>query len=163
MNILLVRHAEAEDDPFPEVLRPLTQRGRKSARGLAKKILSMDLQIDNIVSSPLTRAVQTSEILLQAFRKHHSVRHVECRMELASDFLPDSFARETFFSFLSDYFPGTLLLVGHEPELLTLAHWISPEKFPKNNGSGLRKANALFFEWDPGSGGHFHGRISPIN
>lgn len=160
MKILLVRHGEAANDPYPELLRPLTSNGRRSIRGLAKEIQSLDLKIDHIVSSPLTRAIQTAEILLCCFRKNHPVRHVDCQIELASEFLPDSFGRESFFSFLGALYPDTLLLVGHEPGLLTLAHWLDPLEFQKNIPSGLKKGSAFFFEWNPESEGHFHGRIS---
>ena len=161
MRVILVRHGEAEDDPFPGVLRPLSTAGRKSVKRLAREIASLDLVVDRIIASPLTRAVQTAEILLCSLRKKHPVRQVECRIELASDFLPASFVKETFRSFLSESFPETLILVGHEPELLTLAHLLAPDHFRTPPSSGLKKAAGLFFEWDPENDGVFHGRISP--
>ena len=72
MNLLVVRHGLAEDrEAFKRTgrsddLRPLTDRGRRrmrrNARGLAKVI-----RPDLLVTSPLTRAVQTAEILSAAF------------------------------------------------------------------------------------------------
>ncbi len=161
MRVILVRHGEAADDPFPEVLRPLTPGGRKSVRRLAREIALLDLVVDRIISSPLTRAVQTAELLLCGLRKKHPVSQVECRIELASDFLPASFGKESFRAFLADSFPETVLLVGHEPELLTLAHFLAPDQFPAPSASGMKKATGFLFEWDPENEGIFHGRISP--
>lgn len=161
MRVILVRHGEAADDPFPEVLRPLTPGGRKSVRRLSREIAFLDLVVDRIISSPLTRAVQTAELLLCGLRKKHPVRQVECRIELASDFFPASFGKESFRAFLAESYPETVLLVGHEPELLTLAHFISPDHFPVPPTSGIKKSTGFLFEWDPENGGIFHGRIAP--
>ncbi len=161
MRIVLVRHGEAEDDPYPEILRPLTPGGRKNVRRLAREIASLDLPVDRILSSPLTRAVQTAEILLCGLRKKHPVRRVECRLELASDFLSREFGREGFLSFLGENFPDTLLLVGHEPGLLALARILVPDPNGMLLPSGIRKGTGLLFEWDPETEGIFHGRISP--
>lgn len=161
MRVILVRHGEAEDAPYPEILRPLTSSGRKGVRKLARTIASLDLRVDRIVSSPLTRAVQTAEILLCGLRKKHPVREVECRIELGSDFLPLAFGREGFLSFLAELFPENLLLVGHEPDLLSLARHLSSDLSGKDLPSGIKKGTGLLFDWDPETGGIFHGRISP--
>ncbi len=161
MRVILVRHGEAADEPYPEILRPLTFSGRKAVRRLARKIANLDLRVDRIVSSPLTRAVQTAEILLCGLRKKHPVREVDCRIELASDFLPLPFGREGFLSFLAEVFPDNLLIVGHEPELLSLARHLSTDSSGTDLPSGIKKGAGLLFDWDPETGGIFHGRISP--
>jgi phosphohistidine phosphatase SixA len=160
MRILLVRHGEALGDPFPEVLRPLSPRGRKSVRLLAKGIEALSFPIDRIYSSPLTRAIQSAEILLSMLRKSHPARLVEAKIELASDFIPWAFDREAFLGFLAENYPQAVILVGHEPNLMTLASWIDGDLVKNESLTGIRKATGVLLEWDPEVGGHYQGRIS---
>ncbi|MHB8370356.1 MAG: SixA phosphatase family protein [Leptospirales bacterium] len=161
MKILLLRHAEAEDAPYPELLRPLTPGGRKSVKDLSREIDRSGLRVDAIVASPLTRAVQTAEILLSRLSDKHPVRRVECRVELACDFLSSTFSRQTFHAFLAGSGFDGLVLVGHEPSLLVLASWIAPSRARSGDFEGIRKASGLLFEWSPESEGIFDGRLFP--
>ena len=163
MKILLVRHGAAADGEFPELLRPLTPEGRRSVKRLARSLDRSRLRIDAIVSSPLTRAVQTAEILLAKLPKSHPVRQVECLPEMAGDFIPARFSRTAFLGWLATFDPMTLILVGHEPTLITLAAWIDPSLENSDDLRGLAKATALFFIGPPGENGGFKGRIFPAD
>jgi broad specificity phosphatase PhoE len=71
MKLVFVRHGESEANLLNEFSNrgfkhPLTEKGRQQARELAQKLAPMG--VDRIFSSPLMRAVQTSEILADAFR-----------------------------------------------------------------------------------------------
>lgn len=161
MRILLVRHGEALDSPYPEILRPLSPRGRKRVRRLAKKIASLGIPVSRIFASPLTRAVQTAEILLAILRKSSPVREVDPRIELASDFLSPAFDRNSFLELLAGCEGESLVFVGHEPNLVTLASWIDGEMGRTGQATAIGRATALLLEWELRSGGHFQGRISP--
>ncbi len=161
MNVLLVRHGAAADGGFPEVLRPLTPEGRKSVKRLARSIDKSGIRIDAIVSSPLTRAVQTAEILLAKLPKHHPVRQVECLPELAGDFISAKFSRAAFFGWLAETNISSLILVGHEPTLLTLASWIDPTLEHSDELHGLAKSTALSFSWAPEMSSRYEGRFFP--
>ena len=161
MKILLVRHGAAADGEFPELLRPLTPEGRRSVKRLARSIDRSGLRIDAIVSSPLTRAVQTAEILLSKLPKSHPVRQVECLPELAGDFIPTRFSRSAFLGWLASFDPMTLILVGHEPTLIAFASWIDPSLESSEELRGLAKATALSLTWTAGESGRFKGRIFP--
>lgn len=161
MRIVLVRHGEALGDPYPEILRPLSRKGRKSVRLLAREIERLDLSFDRIYSSPLPRAIQTAEILLSSLRKTSTARHVEVIMELGSDFLAPAFDRDSFVEFLHEHFPEATLLVGHEPNLVTLASWIDGELGSGGGLAGIRKGTGILLDWDPEAGGHYQGRIAP--
>ena len=161
MRVLLVRHGDALGDPFPEVLRPLSPSGRKSIRRLAREIESLSINVTRIYSSPLTRAVQSAEILLSLLRKSSGARQVDARLELASDFIPRAFDREGFIGFLGENYPDALLLVGHEPNLITLASWIDGDLVKNGALTGIRKGTGILLEWDPEIGGHYQGRIAP--
>ena len=114
VKILLVRHAPALAPGTPGLLdaeRPLTPSGRAkfgvAARGLARIVG----RIDVLLTSPLTRAQDTAEILARAFR--HGAPVIE--PALAGDRVDAIVAalagrpRET-----------TVALIGHEPMLGTL-------------------------------------------
>ena len=57
MHLILVRHAHAEPGD-PDELRSLSDRGRKQARKLAKKLA--DAKPELVVTSPLLRARETA-------------------------------------------------------------------------------------------------------
>ena len=63
MRVHLCRHAEAVavDPGEPDELRELTSAGRYGAKVLADRLASLDEPPRNVVTSPLTRAVQTAE------------------------------------------------------------------------------------------------------
>ena len=61
MTLLLVRHAEAESRTgwsAPDVLRPLSNRGRRQAAGLVH-LLGDQVAIARLVSSPSLRCIET--------------------------------------------------------------------------------------------------------
>jgi phosphohistidine phosphatase len=66
MRVLLMRHGEAipVDEAYDEATRWLTPNGRKVARSVAASVPALGLS--RIYTSPLTRAVQTAEILASA-------------------------------------------------------------------------------------------------
>ncbi|MGC8529717.1 MAG: SixA phosphatase family protein [Leptospirillia bacterium] len=163
MRVCLVRHGAAADGEFPELLRPLTLEGRRSVKRLARAISRSVLRVDAIVSSPLTRAVQTAEILLAKLPKHHPVRHVSCLVELAGDFIPGQFSERTFLGWLAECELSNVIFVGHEPTLLALAFWIDPSLENSNKISGIPKSSALLFSWSPGRDGRYEGHIFPEN
>ncbi len=67
MPLLLVRHAVAEDaHPLGDEARALTAEGRAAFRAHARKLARLT-PMTGIVTSPLVRAVQTAELLAEAF------------------------------------------------------------------------------------------------
>ncbi|MCB9659838.1 MAG: phosphohistidine phosphatase SixA [Polyangiales bacterium] len=67
MRILLVRHGEAvpyDTTPVDE-RRWLTERGRAGVRAVAYALAEKGLRFTRVYTSPLVRAVQTAEILVQ--------------------------------------------------------------------------------------------------
>jgi len=62
-TIILVRHAKSSWDNFSlkDEDRPLTDRGKKNAPEMAKRLLKKKVPIDVILSSPAKRAKSTAE------------------------------------------------------------------------------------------------------
>jgi phosphohistidine phosphatase len=118
MELLVVRHGIAEDrDVFArtgkdDAERPLTAAGRRKfkrgARGLRRLVTSVDL----LATSTLVRAIETGEILEEAFGLDGTKR----LKELAPEANPASFVR-----WLGRQRPGRrVAIVGHEPHLSRL-------------------------------------------
>src|SRR5256885_4634447 len=67
MKLCYLRHGEADwpnwDKPDDE--RPLTERGRKEMKRVAKFLERLKFSADAILTSPLPRASQTAEIVAQ--------------------------------------------------------------------------------------------------
>ena len=118
MKLILVRHARAAErrvlqrDRSRTLTRDGKQRMRKAARGL-KSLLP---NITHIVTSPLTRARQTADILAQAYGE--ADRHVMTEMAPGGD-------ARVLLRWLRTL-PGdsSVALVGHEPDLGRLAGWL---------------------------------------
>ena len=116
-QLFVIRHAEAEDAVEAihagrqDKERRLTQSGkrdmRKGAEGLAELVDEMPL----ILTSPLTRTVQTAELLQAAFPKAELRRHTLLAPGSDPGTLLKSVANR----------PGPGALVGHEPDL---SQWI---------------------------------------
>lgn len=68
MTLLLVRHAEAESRtgwPAPDLLRPLSARGRRQALGMVRT-LGDEYSVGRIWSSPYLRCIETLAPLASA-------------------------------------------------------------------------------------------------
>ena len=69
MNLLLIRHADAvslgESGVQEDEERPLSDKGVAQCRPLARALHRLGVQLGTVVSSPLLRARQTAEGLLQ--------------------------------------------------------------------------------------------------
>lgn len=65
MKLYFLRHANADwpDWSGPDDERPLTSKGRKQTRRVAKLLRRLDVKPADLLSSPLPRAFQTAEIV----------------------------------------------------------------------------------------------------
>jgi phosphohistidine phosphatase len=66
MTIYFLRHASAGKktaDPKKDERRPLDEEGILQARYMGRMLASLDVQVDQIVTSPLTRARQTASLV----------------------------------------------------------------------------------------------------
>ena len=107
MRLYLLRHGAADwpnwDRPDDE--RPLTDRGKKEMRKVAKFLRALDIPLEEIVSSPLTRARETADIVADCFKMH--VREQEV--------LGHGFGVSGLKEILRTYPVDHLMIVGHEP------------------------------------------------
>lgn len=111
MNLILWRHAEAEDGT-PDLARELTPHGRKQASRIAHWLTRHLSERYLLISSPAVRTLQTARALCE-------LQHVEPRIEpriapgadagavLAAIDWPGAAARHDL----------TVVIVGHQPTL----------------------------------------------
>ena len=113
MEIYLIRHGiaveatEYEDDR----IRPLTEKGRSKTKQVAERLAQLEVKFDLLLTSPLVRAKQTTEILAPLANK------VEESLYLA----PEGKLSDWLKQFQPSQKIQTLALVGHQPDLGTWA------------------------------------------
>src|SRR5207302_4503921 len=64
-TLFLIRHAKSSwnDTALPDKDRPLSDRGRRDAPKMGKRLAKRDVKPDLILSSPARRALTTAEII----------------------------------------------------------------------------------------------------
>ncbi|MFM0322922.1 SixA phosphatase family protein [Caballeronia glebae] len=105
MNLILWRHAEAEDQASTDLARQLTSRGRKQAQSIAKWLKP---RIDGdavLLASPATRTIQTAEAFGDRYRVIDALapgNGAQAALDAAG--WPDGIAE-------------TVVVIGHQPTL----------------------------------------------
>ena len=124
MQLLLLRHAEAESNAATDEVRTLTGRGTKQAEAIGKFCLEHDFVPGMILSSPLTRAEETARLVARELNLPKLVQIVE--------FLRAGMTAERAFSGLRENLVALtkrekhsenagIMMVGHEPDFSQLA------------------------------------------
>ena len=81
MRLTLVRHGHARrslDATLPDDARVLSETGRDAVRATAATLAAEGIQPDTVWSSPLTRALQTAELLLAGLENAVPVEVLSC-------------------------------------------------------------------------------------
>jgi len=117
MNIYIIRHAIAVDRGTPEYeddsQRPLTDKGKKKMRQIARGLRVLGVDFDLILSSPYVRAKETAEILAEVSKTKADVVFSENLIPMGD---PDLLLSEMN----EKYSANSVALVGHEPHLSAL-------------------------------------------
>jgi len=115
VRLLVVRHAIAEDREAyarshrDDAARPLTSEGRRKMEGVALGLRQLVPEIDLLAASPFRRALDTAEIIAQAYAGQ--------QVERVSELAPGA-GVDRFLSWLTELGPRpTVAVVGHEPDL----------------------------------------------
>jgi phosphohistidine phosphatase len=111
MRLFFLRHGLANRSEWDgeDYLRPLTTKGINRMQSEADSIKKLKLGLKAILTSPLTRAFQTAEIVAQELQMLEAL-HVDDR-------LSPGFGRSTLQRILRDFSTGDrIMLVGHEPD-----------------------------------------------
>jgi phosphohistidine phosphatase len=121
MQLVVIRHAIAEDQEAfaetgrPDTERPLTKRGAKIMKHIAKGLRREVKSLDVLAASPLVRAAQTAAIV----SKRYDDMEVETVPALAQG-APNMVAQWLRTRHDTD----VVAIVGHEPYLGILVTWL---------------------------------------
>jgi phosphohistidine phosphatase len=154
MNVLVIRHAIAEDrkefakrsKSADDGLRPLTKDGRRKMRLAARGLACVVASIDVLASSGLKRAQQTVAIVGVHYPKAKGIRLAELS--------PNKPVKQLLTWLQQQGKDQTVAVVGHEPHLGTFVSWALTglqESFVE-----LKKGSACMLRFDqdvkPGRG-----------
>ncbi|MDR5813968.1 MULTISPECIES: histidine phosphatase family protein [unclassified Caballeronia] len=109
MNLILWRHAEAEDQAPSDLARQLTSRGRKQAQGVARWLKARVGDDAILLASPATRTIQTAEAFGDRYRVVDALapgNSAQAVLDAAG--WPDGIGE-------------TVVVIGHQPTLGRLA------------------------------------------
>ncbi len=145
-ELVLLRHgiAEQRSPDLDDAQRSLTAEGRERSQLLLQRLVELDLGCDLVLSSPLVRARQTAELAVAA--------GLAPELELAAALAPLADPLPLLERWLGPVSPRSgwrrLALVGHEPDLSTLAALLigvpmgqAPEALQ------LKKAGVAVLQW----------------
>lgn len=118
MKIYFIRHgiAAQRGTYADDKKRPLINKGIERTTKVAKRLLAKKVKFDLILTSPLTRAYQTAEILKKVGLSE--------QMQTVSFLMPNGDLEECvewLQANRASYRYGSLALVGHQPDL---GNWI---------------------------------------
>lgn len=121
MDLYVIRHADAmpigERGISSDEERPLSPEGEAQCRALAAALQRQGVRLDRVLTSPLVRARQTADIMLQAWSK--PTPELESCAELAPGIRPGKLARA-----LRKLGEASVALVGHQPDLSDWTAWL---------------------------------------
>ena len=145
MELILIRHADAEREASSDFERELTDKGRKQSKRVGRFLAGAEVRPDAILTSPLVRARQSAELVADELGCKSAV---EDDQRLASGMAP-----KDAFAVLRDHEEDACVaLVGHEPDFSELAGALAGMNDPAC--IEVKKASCLLFEVErPVAGG----------
>ena len=145
MRLILFRHGPAGDadlERWPDDrLRPLNLHGEERVREAGRGLLRLEESFSRVISSPLTRAAQTAQLLREELG-------IEPAVVFDDDLAPGGSLRSLIEALSADEADGAVVLVGHEPDLGKLAGTLifgAPAHLP------LKKAGACGIRFEEGA------------
>src|SRR5207244_1342671 len=108
MKLYFLRHGEADWPSWkkPDDERPLTKRGKREMREVAKFLDRLKVRPDLIVTSPLPRASQTAKI---------AAEYLNAKLR-TDELISPGFGNDQLRTVLKRHRAKVLMLVGHEPD-----------------------------------------------
>ena len=142
MRIILFRHGIAEERDsarWPDdAKRPLTARGERRARRVARGLAHIERSVERLVTSPFVRAERTARIL---------GRVLGIEAEVTDALVPGGATRRIMDALNGSPVAGSVVLVGHEPDLGALAGLLLFGNL--ETALPLKKAGACAIEIEP--------------
>jgi phosphohistidine phosphatase len=137
MELYFLRHGDADwpDWNKPDDERPLTKRGKKEMREVAKFLDRLKVRPGLIVTSPLPRAAQTAEI---------AADYLKAKLR-KDELLAPGFGMTNLRTVLKRHRTKVLMLIGHEPDFTNIMSGLTGASLK------LSKAGVALLDIDPES------------
>ena len=147
MDLFILRHGKAgsSSDSPDDMARALTAEGRAEIRKISRWMRSKKLLFSVIATSPLTRALETAEIVARSLKKND-------RIEIWDELQPGGDPDTVCYHAAQYNKDVAVLLVGHEPDLSRLAGKIITGGYPANivlGKGGLIKIRNFSYSKEP--------------
>lgn len=113
MIVYFLRHVSAGQHkvlPKEDEKRPIDKVGEQQCHIVGQALVALDVEVDAIVSSPLTRAVQTAELAVKELGYKHKI--------VISDAMRPEASYDQFHDLLNHYSNNkAIMVVGHNPSI----------------------------------------------
>jgi phosphohistidine phosphatase len=128
MELYFLRHGEADwpDWKKSDDERPLTKRGKREMRDVAKFLDRLKVRPNLIVTSPLPRAAQTAEI---------AADYLKAKLR-KDELLAPGFGPSKLRTVLKRHRAKVLMLVGHEPDFTQVISELTGASLKLSKGGG---------------------------
>jgi phosphohistidine phosphatase len=134
MELLLIRHAKAEDGSLygDDSERPLTAEGRRGAGDVGNALARAGVALDRIVTSPMVRAVETAELVAVAIGYPGA-------LGVSPLLLPDERPSHVIERLIATLGVERAALVGHEPSMgRLLSHLLERPGLAMSKGAAAK-------------------------
>jgi phosphohistidine phosphatase len=138
MELLLIRHAKAADSGLydEDEQRPLTAEGRHAAQEVGHSLARAGVSIDELLVSPLVRAVETAELVAVALGWKGG-------FEVSPMLAPEGRPHQIIDHLITPRGSKRVALVGHEPSMGKLLSALLGKP-----GLSMSKGAAVRVDWD---------------
>jgi len=153
MQLLLIRHAKAEDHGLPggDRARALVEKGVKQSERVGEFLVSQDLVPDLVLTSPVKRAAETAQIICQKT----GIADPVTEAWLACGMRP----KEALLQLAAYQELDRVAIVGHEPDFSALVTGILGAR---SGHVEVKKASVILLTVSPPrAGGILHFNVPP--
>ena len=113
MIVYFLRHASAGQhklSPKQDEKRPIDKVGEQQSRDVGRALAALGVEVDAVISSPLTRALQTAELVGKEFGHGDKI--------VISDAMRPEASYDQFHDLLTQYAKSkAIMVVGHNPSI----------------------------------------------
>jgi phosphohistidine phosphatase len=113
MVVYFLRHASAGQHkvlPKDDEKRPIDKVGERQCHVVGRALVALGVEVDAVISSPLTRAVQTAELAVTELGYKHKI--------ITSDAMRPEASYDQFHDLLEHYSKSkAIMVVGHNPSI----------------------------------------------
>lgn len=153
VNLVIMRHGEAEPLKTQDRVRKLTEQGKQDVSQMASWLQQHYAAFDWIWSSPYTRTRQTAELM-------RARQPEQCQLEIVPELIPEGdpeLVREYLDARLAENPDANILLVSHMP----LVSFLVSAFTTSEHQPVFCTSDIIRIQYKPGKKGRLKEQISP--